>query len=286
VVTSLTSAEATVDLLIHHMVGSTFDELFPAVEPKPPGSTILDVHGLTSPGRFADVSFSVRAGEVIGFAGLIGAGRTEVMRAVAGIDRAAAGTISLDGRRVRFRRPTDAIAKGVVYVPEDRKELGLVLGLTGRENIVLPTLGRFGKLGLVLRRPIAEAAQRVASELSINGRLDRPARTLSGGNQQKLVLGKWLLTGARVLILDEPTRGIDIGAKGEIYRLIRDLCDEGHGVVLVSSELTELTQLADRIVVMSGGRVHDTLCREEFDEQRMLRAAFAAHTVRHVQEAG
>jgi ABC-type sugar transport system ATPase subunit len=285
VVATLSAAKASTDRLIHYMVGRSVDELFPTVDARPAGPVLLEVSDLSSPGRFDDVSFSVRAGEVVGFAGLIGAGRTEVMRAVAGIDHFSEGAVSFEGKAMRFRRPADAVKRGIVYVPEDRKSLGLVLGLTGRENLVLPTLKRYERFGVIRFRTIAEAAARIASDLAVRGRIDRPARTLSGGNQQKLVLGKWLLAGARLLILDEPTRGIDIGAKAEIYRLVKQLCSEGMGVILVSSELPELTRLSDRIVVMSGGRVQSVLARGEFDEQRILRAAFAAHTVRHVQEA-
>lgn len=160
-----------------------------------------------------------------------------------------------------------------------------MLTLSGFENVALPTLRRFEQGPLIRMDRLRTAVADLARRCNVRGRLDRPARTLSGGNQQKLVLAKWILAGARVLVLDEPTRGIDIGAKREVYHLIRELCDQGLAVVLVSSELPELLHLADRIVVMSGGRVCDELSRDEFDEQRILRAAFSAHTVRHLEDA-
>lgn len=283
-VDTIDARSATVDRLIELMVGTTLSELFPPRREGEPGAVALEVRSLTSRGSFEDVSFDVRAGEVVGFAGLIGAGRSEVMRAVSGIDRATSGTLLLDGRPVRLRTPRQAIRRGVVYVPEDRKETGLVLGLSGFENVALPIFARFERATVIRARRLRRAVSQFASRLGVRGRLDRPARTLSGGNQQKLVLARWILAGARVLILDEPTRGIDIGAKRDIYHLIRGLCDDGLAVILVSSELTELLHLADRIVVMSGGRVSDELRHDEFDEKRIIRAAFAAHTVRHLDK--
>lgn len=284
-VATLDAASCDIDGLIELMVGQRLSDLFPPPRPCPESEVVLEARSLTARPRFSNVSFEVRRGEVIGFAGLIGAGRSEVMRALCGIDPLQTGDIFLDGRPVRFRRPRHAIRHGVIYVPEDRKEDGLIMALSGYENAGLASYRRFERAGFLSRARLNDAVQRLAERLRVRGRLERPARTLSGGNQQKIVLGRWLLAGARILILDEPTRGIDIGAKRDLYHLIREFCDEGLGVVLVSSELPELLHLADRIVVMSGGTVTDTLERDEFDEQRILRAAFAAHTVRHAQTA-
>jgi ABC-type sugar transport system ATPase subunit len=285
VVETLDAGSATSERLIELMVGTSLTELFPAHRGREPGPVALSVRSLTSPGRFEDVSFDVCAGEIVGFAGLIGAGRTEVMRAVCGIEPAQSGTVEIEGQPAQLDSPRQAIAQRIVYVPEDRKQAGLVLTLSGFENVALPTLRRFERRLLVRTGRLRAAVGDLAARCGVRGRLDRPARTLSGGNQQKLVLAKWILAGARVLVLDEPTRGIDIGAKREIYHLIAELCDEGLAVVLVSSELPELLHLTDRIVVMSGGRVCDELGYEEFDEQRILRAAFSAHTVTHLEDA-
>ena len=273
------------DALIELMVGSSLGRLFPQRTTAARGDVVLEVDRLRPRGAEHEVSFQVRAGEVVGFAGLVGAGRTEAMRAVCGIDPPDAGRVVVAGTARTFKTPREAMRAGVVYVPEDRKDDGLVLGLSGYDNVALPTLRRFARFGLLRGRRLRRGVEAVTARFAVRGRLDRPARTLSGGNQQKLVLAKWVFAGARVLVLDEPTRGIDIGAKREVYELVRELCDEGLAVVLVSSELAELVHLADRIVVMSGGRVTDVVERGEFDEQRILRAAFAAHVVRHVEDA-
>ena len=241
------------------------------------GDIALVVQNLTRHGAVEDVSFEVRAGEVLGVAGLVGAGRTEVMRAIFGADRADSGTITRRGRPLVIRSPRDAIAAGIAYLPEDRKEHGLVLSLSGSENVVMASLERHGGLGLVSWTDVRRAAKSIASRLQFRGKLDAPARTASGGNQQKLVIGKWVLTGAEVLIFDEPTRGIDIGTKAEVYRLMHQLAGQGAAIILVSSELPELMNVCHRIVVMSGGRVRDELLEPEFTERRILAGAFAAH---------
>jgi ABC-type sugar transport system ATPase subunit len=214
---------------------------------------------------------------VVGVAGLVGAGRTEVMRAIFGADRADSGVIALGGRTVVIASPRDAIAAGIAYLPEDRKEHGLVLPLSCSENLVMASLERHGRLGFVSWNGIRGAARSIAGRLHFRGRLEDPASAASGGNQQKLVIGKWVLTGAEVLIFDEPTRGIDIAAKAEVYRLMHQLAGQGAAIILVSSELPELMNVCHRIVVMSGGRVQDELSAPEFTERRILTGAFAAH---------
>ena len=262
--------------LIELMVGRPIAELFPARNDTI-GDTALAVQNLTRHGAFEDVSFDVRAGEVVGVAGLVGAGRTEVMRAIFGADRADSGRIVRCGRTLVIRSPRDAIAAGIAYLPEDRKEHGLVLSLSCGENVVMASLEHHGRLGFVSWNGIRRAAKSIASRLQFRGRLEAPARTASGGNQQKLVIGKWVLTGAQVLIFDEPTRGIDISAKAEVYRLMHQLAAQGAAIILVSSELPELINVCHRIVVMSGGRVRDELSEPEFTERRILAGAFAAH---------
>jgi ABC-type sugar transport system ATPase subunit len=271
------AGELSTERMIELMIGGSVAETFP-----PPaggiGEPLLAARGLSRQGAFEDVSFELRAGEILGFAGLVGAGRTEVMRAIAGADRLDAGELRLGDRTLRVRRPRDAIRAGIAYMPEDRKEQGLVLSLSSRENIALPTLRRFSRYGVVRRRTVRARTDNVARRLQIRGDLDSESRLLSGGNQQKVVIGKWMLSDARVLIFDEATRGIDVGAKAEVYRIMYELAANGAGVIVVSSELPELLSVCHRLVVMSRGRVRDELTRDEFDEERILRAAFAGFT--------
>ena len=236
--------------LISLMVGRPIEELFPPRN-RNIGDVVLSVRGLRREGSFSSVDFDVRAGEVLGFAGLVGAGRTEVMRAIFGADVCDGGTVSKRGRQLSIHGPRDAIAAGIAYLPEDRKDHGLVLSLSGAENVALASLERHGVAGLVSWRGVSRAARSVASKLQFRGDIQAPAVNASGGNQQKLVIGKWVLTGSDVLIFDEPTRGIDIGAKAEVYRLIHKLAAGGAAIVVVSSELPELLHVCHRILVMS-----------------------------------
>lgn len=262
--------------LIGLMVGRPMAELFPLRNEKI-GDVVFSVSGLTRHGVFTDINFDVRAGEVVGFAGLVGAGRTEVMRAIFGADRPDAGEIRKDGVVITIRHPRDAIACGIAYLPEDRKDQGLVLTMSGAENVVMASLDQCCIAGFVSKSAIRKTAHATADRLQFKGQLDAPAGIASGGNQQKLVIGKSILTGAKVLIFDEPTRGIDVGAKAEIYRLIHRLASEGAAVIIVSSELPELMGICHRIYAMSGGRIRDELSLAEFDEKRILEGAFAAH---------
>jgi ABC-type sugar transport system ATPase subunit len=273
--------EMPVNRMIQLMVGRPVDEVYLPPSAEPSDDVVFRASGLTRAGAFADVSFEVRRGEVLGFSGLIGAGRTEVMRAIAGADPIDSGSVELDGRPLRIRRPSDAIRAGIAYLPEDRKEQGLVLTLSGRENMALASLPSFSPRGLVRRRRIREHTDAMSKRLRIRGDIDAPAKTLSGGNQQKLVIGKWMMSDCRLLIFDEPTRGIDVGAKPEVYREMHELAARGAAVVIVSSELPEVMNTSHRMVVMSGGRITDRLERDEFDEQRILEAAFAAHADVH-----
>jgi ABC-type sugar transport system ATPase subunit len=263
--------------LIALMVGRPFDELFSARSDTRRESLAFEVRGLTRQGVFSDVSFSVRAGEILGVAGLIGAGRTEVMRAIFGADPHDHGSIVKDGAELTIRKPADAIAAGIAYLPEDRKEQGLVLTLSGHENLALASFERYETCGLLSWGRLRHATEEAAGRLQFHGDLEAPARTISGGNQQKLVIGKWVLSHADLLIFDEPTRGIDVGAKAEVYRLMHRLAEQGAAIIVVSSELPELMNVCHRMIVMSGGRVRDEMDAAEFDERRILAAAFAAH---------
>ena len=240
--------------LVERMVGRPLDREFPKVA-APLGDPLLEVRGLRG-GRVRDVSFSVRRGEVLGVAGLAGSGRTDVARLVFGADPREGGEILVRGLRADIRSPRDAIRHGIALLTEDRKAEGLFLGLPARENFSLPSLDRFSRLGFV--RVGAESAAFARYVLSLGIRLsspDEPARNLSGGNQQKLLVARWLESDARVLIFDEPTRGIDVGAKREIHLLVNDLAARGKAIVMISSELPEVLGMSDRILVMRDGRV-------------------------------
>src|SRR3984893_10161995 len=262
--------------LISLMIGRPIAELFPPSN-EDLGEVVFSASNLTRHGVFENISFDVRAGEVVGFAGLVGAGRTEVMRALFGADALDSGEIRKNGRGLTIRNPRDAIAQGIAYLPEDRKHQGLVLSMSGAENVVMASLERSSVAGFVSASTIRRIAETIGARLHFKGQLDAPAGTASGGNQQKLVIGKSILTGAQILIFDEPTRGIDVSAKAEIYRLMHLLAADGVAVIIVSSELPELISTCHRIYVMSDGRVRDELPLAEFDEKRILAGAFAGH---------
>jgi ribose transport system ATP-binding protein len=220
------------------------------------------------------VSFGVRRGEILGFAGLIGAGRSEVARAIFGIEPAVAGTVSFESAVLTIAGPEDAIRHGIFLVPEDRRSAGLVVDFSVRENVSLPALHLYARHGLVSAVKERQAAAAVCAKFQVKTpSLEVKAATLSGGNQQKVVLAKWLALGPKVLIVDEPTRGIDVGAKAEIYRLLRDLGREGVAIVMISSDMEEILQLSDRVAVMHEGRITGFLEREDCTEQRIMTLA-------------
>jgi ABC-type sugar transport system ATPase subunit len=249
--------------LVRLMIGRPTAAYFPAHADAPPGEERLRVERLTSPGRFADVSFTVRAGEVLGLAGLVGAGRSEVARAIFGLDPRATGEVWVRGRRAVIRGPADAVALGIGLVPEDRKRQGLVLSMRARENATLPTLRRLARLGWVDRGAERAVVAELIDRLRVRAGPESPTWTLSGGTQQKLALAKWLLAECHVLLLDEPTRGVDVGAKAELHGWIERLAAGGAAVVLISSELPELLALSSRVLVLREGRVAGELSRAE-----------------------
>jgi ABC-type sugar transport system ATPase subunit len=257
--------------LIGLMVGRPISELFPSRNEKI-GEVVLSVSGLCRRGVFDDINFNVRAGEVVGFAGLVGAGRTEVMRALFGADALDSGEIRKNGRVLTIRNPRDAIAQGIAYLPEDRKHQGLVLSMSGAENVVMASLERSSVAGFVSASAIRRIAETIGARLHFKGQLDAPAGTASGGNQQKLVIGKSILTGAQILIFDEPTRGIDVGAKADVAKIVRELRDSGLAVLLSASELEELTAVADRAVVIRDGRTVAELNGGEMSEASIMDA--------------
>jgi len=258
--------------LVQQMIGRRLDEYFPTHVGRPEGPEVLRVSGLSSREKFSDVSFSIRAGEVVGLAGLVGAGRTQIADAIFGLDPAATGTITIRGERTNIRSPRDAMAAGIGLVPEDRKRLGLVLSMTAGANLTLPTLSSVARLGWISRRRERDVVDAQFHRLSVRGGAnDVAVSALSGGNQQKVVMAKWLTSQSEVLILDEPTRGVDVGAKAELHAWIDQLAAEGKAILLISSELTELLALATRILVVRGGRIIGEQSRADATQDGLMR---------------
>jgi ribose transport system ATP-binding protein len=261
--------------MINAMVGRDFT--FEHHAPPPRGdNVVLRVAGATRGKAFRDVSFDVAQGEILGFAGLIGAGRTEVVRAISGADRLDSGTIEIEGRKVSYTSPKGAVQAGIFMVPEDRKGQGLLLERTVGENIALPWETKLGRGGMVTSAGIDRIAQEQKRRFDIRGHLGSPVGRMSGGNQQKVLIAKWLVRTPKVFIIDEPTRGVDVGAKMAIYEIIRGLAASGVAVIVVSSELEEVLGLSHRVLVMSAGRQCGILSREEATPQRVMSLAVAA----------
>jgi ribose transport system ATP-binding protein len=260
--------------MIRMMIGRDLKALYlpPA---SPPGDGVLEIAGVQTeayPGR--PVSLTLRRGEILGLAGLIGAGRTELARTLSGIDKMVAGTVALEGEKLAFKTPRDAIARGIFLVPEDRKRYGLLLEESICENILLPNLEQCSSGGLVNEGQSVTVAEQQKQKMRIRAADVRVhAGTLSGGNQQKVVLAKWLTMNPRVLICDEPTRGVDVGAKSEIYQMLRDLADAGVAILMISSDMEEVIGVSDRIAVMHEGAISGFLERSEFSEHEVLRLA-------------
>ncbi|TIM94978.1 MAG: sugar ABC transporter ATP-binding protein [Mesorhizobium sp.] len=240
---------------------------------------MLSARGLSSTTKVRNVSFDLHRGEVLGIAGLVGSGRTELLRLLAGADRATAGTIAIDGKAARFAGPRDAIAAGIGLVPEERKREGIVPLRSITSNMALASMNVFAPRGVIDHTRLKQVAVDRMSRVNLRPfLLDRPIRLFSGGNQQKAIIGRWLAAGTRILLFDEPTRGIDVGAKAEIYHLIEELAAEGHAVIVVSSELPEVIRLADRVLVMRDGTIAAELHRDDISEQ-----AIAAHAIPQTQ---
>ena len=258
---------------VEAMVGRSLDRMFPAI-PAPQAETTLEVRGLTAPsGRFRDISFSVKKGEVFGIAGLVGAGRTELVRAITGADPIASGEVLLHGKPATPRNPRDAIRNGVVLVPEDRKLQGVVLDHSIAENIGYANLHDVAAGGPITARKLQEFADGLIGKFGVKGRGSQNAGELSGGNQQKVVLAKWLARKPQVVVLDEPTRGIDVGARSSIYELIMDLAREGVAVIVVSSDLEEVLGVSNRIMVMAQGKQAGILDRKDANDVSVMELA-------------
>jgi ribose transport system ATP-binding protein len=259
--------------VVRLMTGRTIEYAFPPRKAPAPSSAapLLEVTGLTRAGEFTDVSFTVAPGEIVGLAGLVGSGRSEILETVYGARRPDTGTVSMAGRRVRAGSVPAAVRAGIGLAPEERKSQALFMLASIADNVTAPSLARFARAGFVDGRRLLAAAREQTSALEL--RPDDPrrgVRTLSGGNQQKVVLGRWLLKGCRLLLLDEPTRGVDIGARAELYAVVRRLADSGVGVVVVSSEVPEVLGLADRVLVIADGRILRAAPADELDEHQVL----------------
>lgn len=258
--------------LIQMMIGRTISEYFPSHLDAAPGEVRLQVRGLTSPGKFRNVSLDVRAGEIVGFAGLVGSGRSEVAEALFGLDPLARGSVALDGKPLPAGRCGVAVQRGMGFVPEDRKRKGLILKMSCLHNFSLVILDSLRRFGFLDHRNEARKATDLFSRLRIKTPgMETPAENLSGGNQQKIVIAKWLAAKPRMLIVDEPTRGVDVGAKAEIHGLLDQLAHGGNAVLLISSELPELLNLATRILVMRGGSIVGEVSREEATQENLIR---------------
>ena len=264
------------ETLVTEMIGAQQDTGSLA-STRTPGDVVLSTRNLSAQGRFEDVSIDLRRGEIIGITGLLGSGGKQVVRSLFGLERGVQGTVEIDGNAVRLRRPQDAVRQRIAFVPEDRRAHGVAPALSVRENTTLASLAHFSRFGLLAQRRETRTVQQLIEELAVRAPgTEAPVRHLSGGNQQKVALAKWLSRASSVYLLDEPTVGVDIGAKAEIYRLLDRLAREGAGVLLFSSDLIELLRITDRVLVMARGRIVRELVSRETDSQDVLAWATGA----------
>lgn len=270
--TSMTK-ETTNDEVVRKMVGRDLEDYYPEKKSEI-REVIFEVKDLTQEDRFENISFNVKSGEIVGFSGLMGAGRTEIMRSIFGVDPLASGEIYLEGERIEINNPSTAIEKGIGFLTEDRKEEGLILDYTLRDNISLPSIDGFSKRGIIDTKAESEFSTLLMERLNVKAESELDiASSLSGGNQQKVVLAKWIGIGSKVLILDEPTRGVDVGAKREIYQLMNELADRGVAIIMVSSDLPEILGVSDRVIVVHEGNIAGELSREEATEEKIMTLA-------------
>lgn len=268
---TLATKDATVDKIISLMVGRTIFQEAPHIPNSEKQPIVLEVKNLNN-GRFVrDVSFKLRKGEILGFAGLVGAGRTEVLRTIFGADRLISGEVFINGKLVKVTKPQDAVKHGLGYLSEDRKQLALALGLDIESNTVMGVFRKFARFGFTREKKIEVAAQKQVKNLSIRTPSTKQlVGNLSGGNQQKVAIGKWLTADSEIIIFDEPTRGIDVGAKSEIYKLMNDLIDQGKSIIMISSELPEILRMSHRIIVMCEGRVTGELSNKDANQESIM----------------
>jgi rhamnose transport system ATP-binding protein len=266
-------SDVSEDALVRLMVGRSVEAIFPARQ-STPGETILEVAGCCHPTEFDDIGFTLKRGEILGFYGLVGAGRSEFMQALFGISRMASGEVRIDGQAVTIRSPADAVGHGIVYVPEDRGKQGAVIGLPIYQNITLPSLSQTSRHGFLRMANEFALAREFSERLELRAAsLDQDIGNLSGGNQQKVVIAKWLATQPRVIILDEPTKGIDIGSKAAVHEFMSELASQGLAVIMVSSEIPEIVGMSDRAIVMREGRIVAELEGEGLRPETLVRHA-------------
>jgi ribose transport system ATP-binding protein len=280
-VDTVITADATIQQIISMMVGRTVFEATPELPEVVDPTIVLEVSGLNRGRQVRDVSFQLHRGEILGVAGLVGAGRTEVMRAIFAADQPESGTITINGQPANIRTPSDAVQQGIAYLSEDRKRYGLALGMDVEVNTVLASLGRFAnRLGWVRTGATRKQAQEQVTALAIKTPgIAQRVKNLSGGNQQKVVIAKWLTADTDILIFDEPTRGIDVGAKSEIYRLLNDLAKQGKSIIMISSELPEILRMSHRILVMCEGRITGELTSAEATQEKIMTLATQRESV-------
>ncbi|MBZ5749585.1 sugar ABC transporter ATP-binding protein [Metabacillus rhizolycopersici] len=265
--------ETNFDEVVRKMVGRELTDRYPKRNPNP-GETVLQVKGLTKKGYFEDVNFSVCAGEIVGVSGLMGAGRTEIMRAIFGLDAIDGGETWLKGKKVTIKTPEQAVKLGIGFITEDRKDEGLILDFSIRDNMVLPTLSSFAPKGIINEKSETDFVNMLIKRLTVKTESkDIAVGKLSGGNQQKVVIAKWVGIGPKLLILDEPTRGVDVGAKREIYQLMNELTDRGVAIIMVSSELPEILGMSDRILVVHEGKINGELLKEDATQEKIMTLA-------------
>jgi rhamnose transport system ATP-binding protein len=275
------TSETDVDAIVARMVGREVAELFPKTAAEI-GDVVLEVEGLSSAGVFHDVSFQVRAGEIVGLAGLVGAGRSEIARAVFGVDSYDTGSVRLLGKKVPEHNPRAAIRAGMAFIPEDRRKQGLVIDASVARNVASVIRRGLTKAGVLTSAAENKAAGPWAGRLEVKtAALDMNAATMSGGNQQKVVIAKWLATEPKVLFIDEPTRGIDVGTKSEVHRLLSDLAGQGLAIVMISSELPEVLGMADRVLVVCEGRITAEIDRDQATPENVMRAATRTSATTH-----
>jgi ABC-type sugar transport system ATPase subunit len=268
------AAEADRDTLIRNMVGRDLKEQFPKRE-VPIGEVVLEVKNLSLENQYEDISFTLRQGEILVFVGLVGSGRTELMRSIFGLSRPNSGEIILNGRKINFRKPHDAIENGIAYVTEDRKGEGLVLHMGVDHNMTLPSLRDFTKAWMLQKQKEADSVEEQIRALDIKVRNKRQlVKSLSGGNQQKVVFAKWMITVPKIIIFDEPTRGIDVGAKAEIYKIMCEYVSGGCSIIMVSSEMPEAMGMSDRIIVLSNRKMSGEVARSEFLQENIVKMQF------------
>lgn len=265
--------EYSMEQIVRDMVGRSITEFYPDRRNKP-GEVLLEVKHFEQPGVFHDINFNLRKGEILGFAGLMGSGRTEIMRAVFGVDPHAGGELVFKGEPLKITKPEDAIKAGLGFVTENRKTEGLILDFSILRNIALPSVDSFAKSGVINLNVLNNFADKMAKKLGVKtSSLDLEAGALSGGNQQKVVIAKWVGMHPEVIIMDEPTRGIDVGAKRDIYELMNELTASGVSIIMVSSELPEVLGMSDRIVVVHEGRIAGELLHDEADQEKIMTLA-------------